>query len=100
MKIKSKEVLKTLDDKPLMWTDKVEYTIGMALSNILLETKTGGKMKLFLLAQDLYKGKEIEVDNADLVLIKDAVERTEMHNNLVNGQLLMALNKVEEKKKA
>ncbi len=90
MKIKTKEFLKTLEGKSL------ELTIGEALSNILLSTETGGKMKMFVLAEKVYKDKEVDLDSADLGLVKQSVENTKIYNNLVAGQLLVLLEKADK----
>ena len=50
-------------------------------------------MKYFILAQKFYTGKEVDLDTADLELVKKAIEKTDQYNNLVNGQLLLLLTK-------
>lgn len=96
MKINTKQGIKDLAGKDIANGKDGIFTVGLALSNILLDAKTGGRMKLFILAQKCFDAKEIEVDNADLQLIKDSVEKTEQYNNLVNGQLLQILNEIKK----
>lgn len=92
MKINTTEVLQGLDNKDITFEDK-SFTVGMALSNILLSAKEGGKMKMFVLAQDMFNKEEVEVDTADLQLIKRMVENAEGMSNLITGQLLVMLSK-------
>ena len=98
MKIKTKEAIKDLAGKDIKNKDDF-FTVGIALSNILLEAKVGGKMKLFILAKKCFEEKEIDVDDADLAIIKQAVEATEQYTNLVTGQLLQLLERKEVKEK-
>lgn len=97
MKINTKNALKDLAGKDIK-NGKDLFTTGHALGNILADAKQGGKMKMFVLATKCYQDKEVDVDEADLALIKQAVEQTEMYNNLVAGQLLVLLNKDDKKK--
>ena len=98
MKIKTNEAIKDLAGKAIKNKDDV-FTVGTALSNILLEAKVGGKMKLFILAKKCFENKEVEVDDADYAVIKQAVEATELYTNLVTGQILQTLEKKESKEK-
>ena len=99
MKIKSKEVLKTLAGKDIQDAEQKPFTVGHALSEILLTTKVGGKMKMFVLAQKFFSDESVEVDEADLALVKSSVEGSDVYNNLINGQLLMILSKEGTKNK-
>jgi len=85
MKIQTKQFIKNLKG------EDTDLKVGEAISNILLSAKEGGKMKMFVLAQDLYSKEEVELDEADLALVKRAVESCEIYNNLVTGQLLVML---------
>jgi len=105
MKIKTNETIKDLKGKGIKMPSKdnldkdskEDFTVGEALSNILVAHKAGGKMKMYILAQKCATQKEFDVDKADLSLIKEAVENTAQYNNLVNGQLLVMLDGVKEK---
>lgn len=93
MKIKSSQKLLTLKREPLKNEEGKDFTLGQALSNILLNAEEGGKMKLFLMATKFYEGKDVELDEVDLGLVRKAVETTNVYtNNLVTGQALMILN--------
>lgn len=98
MIIKASQVLVNLQGKNLQAEDG-DLTLGKALSNILISTKEGGKMKLFLLGKKLYEAKNVEVDSADLALIKNAVISTEIYTALVSGQCELLLEEVTEIKK-
>ena len=93
--IKTKEILKNLKGVDLKNESNESITIGEALSNILLSDKIGGKLKCFSLAQRLYSDPMLEVDDSDFKLIKESVERNEIYNNLVSGQLLSILEDIK-----
>ena len=95
MKINTKAILTNFEGKPLLNEDKTEVTVGEALSSVLINAKHGGKMKIFVLAEKIYKEPEVEVDTADLSLIKDACEKSEIFTVLVLGQLLKILESIK-----
>lgn len=90
MKIISKTPLIDVDGTPLTSNNK-PFTAGKALGVILSGAKEGGKMKLFILAQKFSQEEEIELDEADIILIKKAIELDTQYNNVVSGQLLVYL---------
>jgi len=94
MKLVTKTSIKNLKGEDIKDGD-VDFTIGKALSNILLESKTGGKMKMFNMATKCYNGEVLELDDSDLALVKTSVEATALYNNLANGQILIALEAVK-----
>ncbi len=91
MKIKADETLKYLSGEELKDEDNTVVTVGKILSNILLADKSGGKMKLYHLAQKFYSEKEVELDKSDLELVKKAVENSQGLSNLLTGQILEKL---------
>lgn len=99
MKIKTKEPIKDLAGKDIPNGKDGFFTVGTALSNIMLDAREGGKMKLFILAQKFFNNDEVDVDDADLGIIKQAVEKTDQYNNLVNGQLLQILSNLKTSEK-
>lgn len=99
MKIKTKDPIVDLSGKETKGEDGKIFTIGRAISDILLAAKEGGKMKLFVMAQKFHTEKEVELDNADLELIKKSVETSSVYNNLVTGQILVGLSKLKEDSK-
>lgn len=98
MKINTKEAIRDIKGKTVLLPNKEEFTFGEALANILLDSKSGGKMKMYSLAQRLYNDKIVEVDLSDISLIKEAVEGSQNYNNLVLGQVLVYLNGLKETK--
>jgi len=94
MKINTKVTIKDLAGKDIPAGDKF-FTVGTAISNILLDAKEGGKMKLFTLAQEFYKEKEFDIDAVDIDVVSKAVESTEQYNNLVTGQILAFLDETK-----
>ena len=97
MKLNTQTAILDLSGKEIPYQDGI-FTVGIALSNILSEAKEGGKMKLFILAQKLFTEKSIEIDTADLQIIKGAVEATAQYNNIITGQLLVFLDTIKEDK--
>ena len=96
MKINTKKVLVSLKNVPLTNEENISLTVGEALAAILSGSKTGGKMKSFLLAQKCFSSEELEVDASDLNLIKSAVEKDELYrSNIVTGQILEYLDTIK-----
>ena len=93
--IKTKEILKNLKGIDLKNDSNESITAGEALSNIVLSDKIGGKLKCFSLAQRLYNDPMVELDDSDFKLVKESVERNEIYNNLVSGQLLSMLEEIK-----
>ncbi len=98
MKIETKKVLNDLAGSPIKKEDGSAFTMGEGLSNILISCETGGKMKLYALATSIYKDKQVEIDEADLVLIKDAVKATKIYNALIAGQIEGMLENIKKDK--
>ncbi len=102
MKIKTNIVINQLSGKPFVQTDgdsSTDLTLGIALSNILSYSKLGGLMKTTTLANKFYNNKEVEVDSADLKLIKDCVEASEVYSNrFILGSIAHILEEVKEEK--
>ena len=98
MKINTKKEIVDLAGKGIEVGDGKFYTVGIALSNILLGAKQGGQMKLFTLAQKCFSDEFVEVDKADISLIKKAIEDAdkERFNNLITGQLLIMLDELKD----
>ena len=94
MKIETKITLKSLEGKELK-TEAGNLTLGEALSNILISSEVGGKMKLFTLAQKMYNDKSVEVDASDLSMIKECVKTTKIYNALVAGQVELILEDIK-----
>lgn len=95
MRINTQTVLKNLKGEPLQNEGK-DYTLGDALANILSVDQTGGKMKLWLLAQKFSTNKEVELDTADLALVKTAAENTKSFTPLLAGQVLCLLEETPD----
>lgn len=80
------QVLKDLAGDYLKVGDK-DFTLGQALANIVVGDGTGGKMKLYTLGTRLYQNDSVEVDEADLALIKAAVKVSNAYGAVVVGQV-------------
>ncbi len=80
MKIDLKQKINTLSGAPYKVGDE-DLTLGGVIAEVLASDASGGKMKLYALAQKAFKQDELEVDTADLALIKAAFEQTKAYNN-------------------
>lgn len=94
MNIPTKTVLKDLSGKELPNNDGTA-TVGSVIANILTQSTEGSKMKLFALAQKAYNDKTLDVDEADLNLIKKMVDESRVYTTLITGQVLLLLEKVK-----
>ena len=70
---------------------ELTFDVGEAIGNILIADKKGGKMKMYVLATKFMEEPEVTLDEADLKMVKSAIESTEIYNSLVAGQLLVML---------
>lgn len=95
MKINTGATVNTLKGEPYT-VDNVPLTVGQVIAEALAVDKTGGKMKVYALANKCYNHAEVEVDGADIVMIKRALNDSTAYNNLINGQVLMALEATTE----
>ena len=95
MKINTQIELKNLAGETL--TDNKEpATLGKCVSNMILQSEIGGKMKLFLLAQKFFKDKIVELDVADFNMVKETVQNTKIYNALVAGQVELLLENIKD----
>lgn len=95
MKIDASRVLVSLGGEDYTDADGKKLTLGGVLAESLATTTEGGKMKTYTLAQRCYAGGEVEVDAADMALIKKATEACKSYNNLVVGQALALLEEAK-----
>jgi hypothetical protein len=96
MKIKSSEGIRDLRGEYVKDPEGKVFSIGKALANILVESKVGGKAKMYVMATDFYKEKTMDYDEADIAIIRSAIQSDNQYNNLVTGQLLMILENSPE----
>lgn len=70
-----------------------DITLGAVLAEALATDQTGGKMRLFTLAQKCYTGEKIDASAEDLALMKKALEACTSYggNVIVIGQALELL---------
>lgn len=94
MQLDSSIVVNTLTGKPYQG-DGEDLIIGKVIAESLATDQTGGKMKMYALAEKCYSGDIFEVDVADLILMKKSVEECKSYNNIILGQTLLALEAVK-----
>lgn len=99
IKIDCKQKLLDLKGDPIKDSHGKEFTFGEGFSEVLIGNKSGGKMKMLVLAEKFYKEDFVELDDADFALLKSACESTEVFmNNLVPGRLLVYLESLKDNK--
>lgn len=92
IKINTRKEIKNIDGSPAK-----DFTVGKAIANILAGSKTQGKAKLYVLMTKFYDEKEVEVDAADLNLLKQEIEKNEVYPGaLIAGQLIIMLDDLKE----
>lgn len=101
MKINTKLPIKSFNGEVVQETiadgKSVVITFGKVISEILLQDKSGGKMKMFVMAQNFYNQDEVSLDSVDFNLVKTAIENSNVYNsNLVTGQILIYLDSLKE----
>jgi len=89
MKIDLKKTVNTLSGTPYFVGKDKSLTVGAVLAEILATDQTGGKMKLYNLAQKAYNDDVLEVDSSDLSLIKNAASKSTAYNGnaVILGQI-------------
>lgn len=70
-----------------------DLTVGAVIAEALATSNEGEKTKLYSLAQKSFSEKSIEVDEADFLLIKNALKKCAVYNNIIIGQTLLDLEK-------
>lgn len=97
MKIPLKKKLINLKGDPFKTSEGDELTLGLVIAEALISNPSEGKMKMYVLAQKAYTDKDLEVDSADLILIKKIVGEAKIYNgnNAILGQVLLLLEEVK-----
>lgn len=92
MKIDCSKLITSLDGTPIKVGEE-HLTLGFVIAEAMASDKTGGKMKLYILAEKAYKNQVMEVDAADHAFIKKAVEQCTSYNQnaIILGQALAYL---------
>ena len=84
--------LKGLDGEALTDVGEKEILVSETLSNILVQSRASkAPVRLLTLATTIYKSKgEIDIEDADITLIKDVVKKSEA-STLLAGTILRIL---------
>lgn len=75
--------------------DGQDVLFGHVIADALAGNQTGGKMKMYLLAEAAYKNPTLEVDAVDLGIIVKALESCTSYNNMILGQVLKHLDDIK-----
>jgi len=95
-KIEVSQLLKNFKGEELKGENGESLTLGKALSNVLILSQEGDKMKTFVLAQRLYlENGCVELDDSDFQLVKKAVEADKAYAVIVTGQILVVLANIQ-----
>lgn len=101
MRINLSQVFVNLKGETLKNDEGKETTLGQVLSNIVLMPQAQKKgfrpLRAWELAQKFYKEPEIELDNSEVVQIKEILEGGEHgYTALISGQVLEMFAKAEK----
>ncbi len=96
MKIDYSQTINNLAGQPYK-VDTKDLTLGDVCAEALATDQTGGKMKLFALAQEAFKSQKADIDAADLALLKRCVTDCKSYqgNAVILGQALEMLENVK-----
>jgi len=95
MKINLDKKLNTLTGEPLKINGE-DLTLGKVLAEVATHDQMGGKHKMYSLALKFSAGGEVEIDSADLLMMKKAIDATKVGwNNVVLGQTLEVLESIK-----
>lgn len=70
------------------------YNLGQILGNFLAQSSKGDSMRLWEIAQKIYKGDDIQLLAEDAKSIASMVKESEL-SNLLKAQVLLILNHSE-----
>jgi hypothetical protein len=96
MQINSQELVLDTKGVPFKVKDAdqvTEMNYAHVISDALSVSTVGGKMKMYSLIKAFAAGGMVQVDESDMVLIKKSLEGYNGYNNVVMGQILLALEK-------
>jgi len=74
---------------------EVHFYKILGMSIMSPEIKIGDVIKKFNLATKIYNDKEVDVDDADLQILKEIVKTSNVFVPLVQAQLLIYLNSIK-----
>ncbi len=87
MKINTSKKVLTLKGEPYQ-SDGHDLKVGEVIAEALASSKMGGKMKLYSLALKSFTTDEVELDAADVALIKQSLEACDTYSTIIIGQVL------------
>lgn len=68
-------------------------SLGRILASAMMQSSQGDALKMYCLAEKMYKNEPFEVDESDFKLIKDFAAGQNGLINLVKARLIQALDK-------
>lgn len=90
MKIQTNQTIKVLTGE-VMKDGEHDVTFGKVVGTMLANSKSGADpVKLWILAEKFYTQDEIEIDEADMTIVENAIKEAEFIP-LVKGQALQML---------
>lgn len=95
MKINTKKLLVDFRGKEIFNELNQPTTIGEVLSQTLGFERKGGNMKTYLIGRKCSEQDEVEIDSADMALIKPILQKSETYPNVVLGQILLYLEELK-----
>ena len=90
-----------LDGEPIIVGGTLEKpvyeTVGRMMANVLARAQSEDAVRAWMLAQEIYKAKTLDIEDADFALVQEAVDGDKMLTNLGRAALLTALNGAKDK---
>jgi len=102
MKINTRTPITMLDGSPIKLDNGNVFTLGDAVSLILINdpdpSKTWRPLKALAVAQRFYKEETVDLDDGDIGSLRQIIENNESRTKLVLGRILQILNESKEEK--
>jgi hypothetical protein len=89
MTIDTTTILKDLRGDNLIF-DTLPMTLGHAIAQILAYSKKS-YLKSYILARTFYSDAQVDLDDADAIFVREAINTTEAFNAMVTGQVLQIM---------
>lgn len=99
MKINTRQKLLNLNGKAIKDSEDKDFTLGVAIGNMLGASKTEGAYKIYILGKKFYKEENITLDEADMALVKSELKKSDF-SALIKGQVEGILIDIENKEEA
>lgn len=96
MKLDLTQKILTFKNEPFK-IEEEDLTLGTVIAESLAQEKIGSRRKLYILSHKAFTQEEMEVDEADLEVIKKALEGSQVYGGhpIIFGQALTLLDNLK-----